>query len=113
MKHSEADWNSRRLAECGKQKKTGYISRQLCRHPAHFCDTVRLTPFHDAPPGAHGKGKPMKTTALSLTAAALLLGISLAPFAVARPEAPAPLLEGKGHPILLKRMVVTATLLPS
>lgn len=52
----------------------------------------------------------MKTTALSLTAAVLMLGVSLTPFATARP---APVLEGKDHPILLQRMVVTATLLPN
>lgn len=55
----------------------------------------------------------MKTIALSLIAAALLLGTSLTPFARARPDAPAPLMEGKDHPILLKRMMVTATPLPS
>ncbi|WP_176590785.1 hypothetical protein [Sphingobium sp. EM0848] len=55
----------------------------------------------------------MKTIALSLTATALLMGASIAAFATAKSDAPAPLLEGKDRPILLKRIIVTATLLPS
>lgn len=52
----------------------------------------------------------MKTITLSLTVIALLLEASLLAFAITRP---APLVKGKDHPILLQRMVVTATLLPS
>lgn len=54
----------------------------------------------------------MKTIALSSAATILLVTASLAPFASARPKSPAPLLMGKDRPILLKRMVVTATPLP-
>ncbi|WP_022682835.1 hypothetical protein [Sphingobium bisphenolivorans] len=50
----------------------------------------------------------MKAIALSLTGSLLLLGIILTPFTLTQ----APILEGKDHPILLKRMVVTATALP-
>ncbi|WP_242124691.1 hypothetical protein [Sphingobium sp. Sx8-8] len=55
----------------------------------------------------------MKIIAISLTATALLLAASLTSFALARPDKAGPVLEGKDHPILLQRMVVTATLLPS
>lgn len=50
----------------------------------------------------------MKTVIASTAASALLFGLSLAAFA-APSAGPAKLLEGKGHPILLKRVVVTAT----
>ncbi|HEX7741627.1 MAG TPA: hypothetical protein VF489_09845 [Sphingobium sp.] len=50
----------------------------------------------------------MKTIIASAAASALLFGLSLASFAP-RPVTPSPVLEGKGQPILLKRMVVTAT----
>ena len=50
----------------------------------------------------------MKTIIASAAASALLFGLSLVSLAV-QPDAPARLLEGKAHPILLKRMVVTAT----
>ena len=46
---------------------------------------------------------------LSLSASLLTLGVTLAPFALAGPNAPAPIMEGKDHPILLQRMVVSAT----
>ena len=52
----------------------------------------------------------MKIIALSLTAAALTLGAGIGSLVAAQP---APLLEGKDHPILLQRMVVTATPLPN
>ena len=45
----------------------------------------------------------------TVIAAALLLGTGI--FAVQHPQ-DVPVLEGKDHPILLKRMVVTATPLP-
>ncbi|MBH1992081.1 MAG: hypothetical protein I8H86_04270 [Sphingomonadaceae bacterium] len=55
----------------------------------------------------------MQRIVLSLTASLLALGVTLAPFALARPDATAaPLIEGKAQPILLARMVVTATPLP-
>lgn len=48
----------------------------------------------------------MKTILASTAASALLLSLA----ALAAQTAPsAPLIEGKGRPILLKRMVVTAT----
>lgn len=50
----------------------------------------------------------MKTLFASTAASALLLGLSLATLA-AQPAGPAPLVEGKSQPILLKRMIVTAT----
>jgi len=54
----------------------------------------------------------MKMIAASLISSALLLGVSLTPFADAQAPQPAQLLEGKDHPILLARMTVTATPLP-
>ena len=58
----------------------------------------------------------MQRIVLSLTASLLALGVTIAPFALARPAAsapvPTPVIEGKDHPILLGRMVVTATPLP-
>ena len=55
----------------------------------------------------------MKTFALSIAGSALVLGLGLAGFAQA--EAPrAPLVvEGKDKPIVLARVVVTATALPA
>ena len=50
----------------------------------------------------------MKTILASTASSALLLSLSLVALA-AQPVTPAPLLEGQGQPILLKRMVVTAT----
>ncbi|WHO37690.1 hypothetical protein PMI04_014080 [Sphingobium sp. AP49] len=55
----------------------------------------------------------MKTIVLSLASSALLLGLSLTPFAEAQAPQTAPLLAGKDHPILLARMTVTATPLPA
>lgn len=55
----------------------------------------------------------MKTAMISLTASALVLGLGLATFADGRDAGPAPVvLQGKDRPILLARMVVTATPLP-
>ncbi|ATP20188.1 MULTISPECIES: hypothetical protein [Sphingobium] len=54
----------------------------------------------------------MKMIAASLISSALLLGVSLTPFADAQAPQTAQLLEGKDHPILLARMTVTATPLP-
>ncbi len=54
----------------------------------------------------------MKPIILSLSASLLALGVTIAPFALARPDGTAPLVEGKDRPILLQRMVVTATPLP-
>ena len=53
----------------------------------------------------------MKTVLASAVASALLFSVSLASFA-APPATPASVIEGKDRPILLKRMVVTATPLP-
>lgn len=52
---------------------------------------------------------PMQRIVLSLTASLLVLGVALAPFALARPAASAPVIEGKAQPILLARMVVMAS----
>ncbi|MES2173599.1 MAG: hypothetical protein V4523_06570 [Pseudomonadota bacterium] len=54
----------------------------------------------------------MKSIILSLSASLLALGVTIAPFALVRPDSPAPMIEGKDRPILLQRMVVTATPLP-
>ncbi|BBF71082.1 MULTISPECIES: hypothetical protein [Sphingomonadaceae] len=54
----------------------------------------------------------MKPIILSLSASLLALGVTIAPFALAQPDSAAPLVEGKDRPILLQRMVVTATPLP-
>ncbi|MEC3910764.1 hypothetical protein U5A82_09835 [Sphingobium sp. CR2-8] len=55
----------------------------------------------------------MKTIALSIASSALVLGLSLTPLFAAPATQAAPVVEGKDRPILLQRMVVTATLLPS
>lgn len=55
----------------------------------------------------------MKTIALSLASSALILGASLSALAAAPTTTPAPIMEGKDQPILLKRMVVVATPLPN
>ena len=54
----------------------------------------------------------MKTAALSIASSALVLGASLSALAAAPAPQPAPIVEGKGKPILLARMVVSATPLP-
>jgi hypothetical protein len=54
----------------------------------------------------------MKTIAMSIASSALVLGLSLSALTAASAERPAPLIEGKDRPILLQRMVVTATPLP-
>ncbi len=51
----------------------------------------------------------MKTIAISLSASALILGLSLAAFAGAQQPHRALVVEGKDRPILLGRMVVEAT----
>ena len=51
----------------------------------------------------------MKPIALSLASSALVLGASLSALAAAPVQHPAPIVEGKDKPILLARMVVTAT----
>jgi hypothetical protein len=55
---------------------------------------------------------PMKTITLSLASSALVLGLSLTPLLAAPAAQGAPVIEGKDRPILLQRMVVTATPLP-
>lgn len=55
----------------------------------------------------------MKTIALSLASSALVLGLGLSAMAAAPAGGTAPLIEGKAKPILLARMVVTATPLPN
>ncbi|WP_311267275.1 hypothetical protein [Sphingobium sp. WCS2017Hpa-17] len=55
----------------------------------------------------------MKTIALSLASSALVLGLSLSAMAAAPANGAAPVVEGKDRPILLARMVVTATPLPN
>lgn len=54
----------------------------------------------------------MKTIAMSLASSALVLGLGLMAFAAPAAQ-PAPIVEGKDRPILLQRMVVTATVLPN
>ncbi|MEC3949960.1 hypothetical protein [Sphingobium sp. HWE2-09] len=54
----------------------------------------------------------MKTIALSIASSALLLSLSLSPLVAASAPQPVPVLTGKDRPILLQRMVVTATPLP-
>jgi len=54
----------------------------------------------------------MKTIALSIASSALVLGLSLSPLVAASAPHPAPVLAGKDRPILLQRMVITATPLP-
>jgi hypothetical protein len=54
----------------------------------------------------------MKTIALSLASSALVLGLSLTPLLAAPAAQGAAVIEGKNRPILLQRMVVTATPLP-
>lgn len=55
----------------------------------------------------------MKTIALSLASSALVLSLSLSALAAAPTGRAAPVVGGKGRPILLARMVVTATPLPN
>lgn len=55
----------------------------------------------------------MQPIILSLASSALVLGLCLAPFAGAQPPRTPVALVGKDQPILLKRMVVTATPLPA
>lgn len=56
----------------------------------------------------------MKIIALSIASSVLVLGASLSALAAAPATAaqPAPIIAGKDRPILLARMVVTATPLP-
>ncbi|SEQ84467.1 hypothetical protein [Sphingobium sp. YR768] len=55
----------------------------------------------------------MKTIALSIASSALVLSLGLTALAAAPLAQQAPIVEGKGKPILLQRMVVTATPLPN
>jgi hypothetical protein len=55
----------------------------------------------------------MKTVALSLVSSALVLGLSLSAMAAAPANSATPVVEGKDRPILLARMVVSATPLPN
>jgi hypothetical protein len=55
----------------------------------------------------------MKTIALSIASSALILGASISAMTAAPGRQPAPIVEGKDRPILLQRMVVTATPLPN
>lgn len=80
--------------------------------PAQSCDIPLLKPLpYRHPDGA--EGNPMKTIALSLASSALVLGLSLSAMAAAPADGAAPVVEGKDRPILLARMVVTATPLPN
>jgi hypothetical protein len=54
----------------------------------------------------------MKFAMLSLSASALWIGLSLGPPTSAHHPGQAPMIEGRNRPILLQRMVVTATPLP-
>lgn len=54
----------------------------------------------------------MKTIALSIASSAPVLGASLSALAAAPVRHPAPIVAGEAQPILLTRMVVTATPLP-
>jgi hypothetical protein len=54
----------------------------------------------------------IKTAALSIVSSALILGASLSAMAAAPVPPSAPIIMGKDRPILLQRMVVTATPLP-
>lgn len=56
---------------------------------------------------------PIKAAALSIVSSALILGASLSAMAAAPAPPSAPIIMGKDHPILLQRMVVTATPLPN
>lgn len=51
----------------------------------------------------------IKTAILGLSACALLFGLGVGPWGGVPGPQPAPVLEGKDRPILLQRMVVTAT----
>jgi len=55
----------------------------------------------------------MKTIALSLASSALVLGLGLSAMAAAPANGGAPVIQGKDRPILLARMVVSATPLPN
>jgi hypothetical protein len=54
----------------------------------------------------------IRTAALSIVSSALILGASLSAMAAAPAPQSAPIIMGKDRPILLQRMVVTATPLP-
>jgi hypothetical protein len=55
----------------------------------------------------------MRKTGIIVTATAAMLLAGIGAAALAGPRAPEPrTIEGKNHPILLGRMVVTATALP-
>lgn len=56
---------------------------------------------------------PVKAAALSIVSSALILGASLSAMAAAPAASSAPVIRGKDRPILLQRMVVTATPLPN
>ncbi|WP_196221790.1 hypothetical protein [Sphingobium sp. CAP-1] len=55
----------------------------------------------------------MKAITLSIASSALVLGLSLSALAAAPTTGAAPIIEGRDAPILLARMVVTATPLPN